>query len=41
MKMEIQYGLEPPKRGKALIYFLTKLYYGTYRLEGNELELDV
>ena len=40
MKMEIQYGLEPPKRGKALIYFLTKLYYGTYRLEGNELELD-
>lgn len=40
MKMKIQYNLEPPGQGKALIYFLTKLYYGTYRLEENELELD-
>lgn len=40
MKMKIQYSLVPPKQGKALIYFLTRLYFGTYRLEGDELELD-
>lgn len=40
MRMKIQYGIEPPKQGRALICFRTRLYYGAYRIEEDELELE-